>query len=56
MENYIELLKYITKYFKKDKKFDKIISHIMNIIFYEYYYNQDDIFHSLVKKFSERYY
>ena len=56
MESYIKLLKYITKYFKRDNKFDKIINHIMNIIFYEYHYNQDDRFYCLIKKFSERYY
>ena len=56
MESYIEVLKYITKYFKKDNKFDKLISHIMNMIFYKYHYNEDDRFYCLIKKFSERFY
>ena len=58
MESYIELLKYIIKYFdiKKGNKFDKLIRHIINIIFYEYYNYQDEKFYSLIKKFSERYY
>ena len=58
MENYIKVLRYITKYFDitKDHKFDKIISHTMNIIFCEYHYNGDERFYSLIKKFSVRFY
>ena len=56
MESYIEVLKYITKYFKKENKFDRLITHIMNIIFFEYHYNQDDRFYCLIKEFSESFY
>ena len=58
MESYIELLKYITKYFdiKKDDRFDNIIKHIMNEIFNEYDHNQNEAIYCLIKKFAERYY
>ena len=56
MKNYIEVLNYITNYFKKDNNFGEIITHFMNVILYKYYYNQDEKFYYAIKKFSERFY